>query len=234
MTGASIRVLVADDHRLFRDGVSALLSVTPDLEVVGEAPDADTAVALAAELAPDVVLMDLQMPGGGLSATERIAAAQPDVRVLVLTMFDDDDSVFAALRAGARGYVLKDSEAEDLVRAVRAAAAGEAIFGRSIAERLLTHFGEPRPAGRAPGTGLTASPLEILTPGERNVLRLMARGLNNPAIARELSYSHKTVRNYVSSIFRKLQVADRSQAIVRARDAGLHEGHLPGSLGPKL
>jgi DNA-binding NarL/FixJ family response regulator len=161
--------------------------------------------------------MDLQMPGGGLSATERIAAELPDVRVLVLTMFDDDDSVFAALRAGARGYVLKDSEAEDLVRAVRAAAAGEAIFGRSIAQRLLTHFSEP-PAGKVSPSLITG-----LTPSEHNVLRLMARGLNNPAIARELSYSDKTVRNYVSSIFRKLQVESRSEAIVRARDAGWHD-----------
>lgn len=218
MSDAALRVVVADDHRLFRDGVKALLSVTPDLEVVGEAADADTAVALAVDLVPDVVLMDLQMPGGGLSATQRIAAEVPEVRVLVLTMFDDDESVFAALRAGARGYVLKDSEADDLVRAVRAAAAGEAIFGRSIAERLLTFFGE-----RPRGGELTSSPINDLTPGERNVLRLMARGLNNPAIALELSYSHKTVRNYVSAIFRKLQVADRAQAIVRARDAGLHE-----------
>ena len=213
-----VRVLVADDHRLFRDGVRALLSVTPVVEVVGEAADADSAVARALELEPDVVLMDLQMPGGGLGATTRIAAERPDVRVLVLTMFDDDDSVLAALRAGARGYVLKDSEAEDLVRAVRAAAAGEAIFGRSVAERLLHLF------GAAPASGLPASPLiGDLTPSERNVLRLMAQGLNNPAIARELSYSHKTVRNYVSSIFRKLSVADRAQAIVRARESGLHE-----------
>jgi DNA-binding NarL/FixJ family response regulator len=209
----TVRVLVADDHRLFRDGVRALLAVTPDIEIVGEAADADTAASLALELRPDVVLMDLQMPGGGgLAATARVVEGAPDIAVLVLTMFEDDDSVFAAVRAGARGYVLKDSEAEDLVRAVRSAARGEAIFGRSVAARMLRWFAAPR----------AAEPFEDLTTGERNVLRLMARGLSNPAIATELSISHKTVRNYVSGIFRKLQVADRAQAIVRARQAGLH------------
>lgn len=209
-----VRVLVADDHRLFRDGVRALLAVTPDIEVVGEAADADAAAALALELRPDVVLMDLQMPGGGLAATTRVVDAAPEVAVLVLTMFDEDDSVFAAVRAGARGYVLKDSEAEDLVRAVRSAARGEAIFGRSVAARMLGWFAAPRTGADEPFADLTA--------GERNVLRLMAQGLSNPAIAAELSISQKTVRNYVSGVFRKLQVADRAQAIVRAREAGLH------------
>lgn len=220
----TVRVLVADDHRLFRDGVRALLSVTEDLDVVGEAPDAATAVARCAELDPDVVLMDLQMPGGGLRATSAIAQAQPSVAVLVLTMFDDDDSVFAAIRAGARGYVLKDSEAEELTRAVRAAAAGEAIFGRAIAARLLTYF-----AGQAARPVPGAAPFDDLTASERNVLRLVAQGSNNQEIARELYISHKTVRNYVSSIFRKLQVANRAEAIVAAREAGLHE---PGATGP--
>lgn len=240
----TIRVLVADDHRLFRDGVRALLSVSGDLEVVGEAADGPTAVALCAELAPDVVLMDLHMPGGGLPATAAIARAQPDVAVLVLTMFDDDDSVFAAVRAGARGYVLKDSEAEDLTRAVRSAAAGEAIFGKAVAARMLAWFsgtvgssGAPSgsaslggggPAGE--GAGPPRPELEELTASEHNVLRLMAQGADNQAIARQLYISHKTVRNYVSSIFRKLQVANRAEAIVAAREAGLHQagGDTPG------
>lgn len=218
----TVRVLVADDHGLFRDGVRALLSVSGDLEVVGEAADAPSAVARCAELAPDVVLMDLQMPGGGgLAATAAIAQAQPEVAVLVLTMFDDDDSVFAAVRAGARGYVLKDSEAEDLTRAVRAAAAGEAIFGRAVAARMLSWFGSPPPSAAAGAGGPT--PFEDLTASERNVLRLLAQGSDNQAIGRELFISHKTVRNYVSSIFRKLQVANRAEAIVAAREAGLHQ-----------
>lgn len=224
------RVLVADDHRLFRDGVRALLSVSGDLEVVGEAADGPTAVALCAELRPDVVLMDLQMPGGGLNATAAIAQAQPEVAVLVLTMFDDDDSVFAALRAGARGYVLKDSEAEDLTRAVRSAAAGEAIFGKAVAARMLAYFSglsgavggvSTNPIGQR--SQLISPLFEELTASEHNVLRLMAQGSDNQAIARELFISHKTVRNYVSSIFRKLQVANRAEAIVAAREAGLHQ-----------
>jgi DNA-binding NarL/FixJ family response regulator len=216
-----IRVLVADDHRLFRDGVRALLAVTADLEVVGEAATADATLELAATLTPDVVLMDLNMPGGGLNATRAIAATLPDVNVLVLTMLEDDDSVFAAIRAGARGYVLKDSEAEDLVRAVRSAARGEAIFGREVAARMLGLFAQE--GARRGLRSSAAAGFTELTTSEANVVRLMARGLNNSAIAAELSISHKTVRNYVSSIFRKLRVTDRAQAIVRARDAGLHE-----------
>jgi DNA-binding NarL/FixJ family response regulator len=225
----TVRVLIADDHRLFRDGVKALLSVSPDLEVVGEASDATTAVALCAELQPDVVLMDLQMPGGGLTATREIAQNGPEAAVLVLTMFDDDDSVFTAVRAGARGYVLKDSEAEDLTRAIRAAAAGEAIFGSAIAARLLSYF------GGVPSRPPEPDPLptfEELTTSERNVLELMATGADNQTIAAELFISHKTVRNYVSSIFRKLQVANRAEAIVAAREAGLHRTETPNGRDP--
>ena len=212
----AIRVLVADDHRLFRDGVRALLSVSADLEVVGEAADAPSTVELAARLQPDVILMDLQMPGGGgLAATADVAVAAPQAAVLVLTMFQDDESVFAAVRAGARGYLLKDADPADLVRAVRSAARGEAIFGREVAGRLLDWF-----AGRRPD--LQDVPFEDLTVSERNVLRLMSRGESNAQIALTLNISHKTVRNYVSGVFRKLQVVDRSQAIVRAREAGLH------------
>lgn len=211
---APIRVLVADDHRLFRDGVRALLSVTDDLSVVAEVGDADAAVAAARQLRPDVVLMDLHMPGGGLAATATLAVELPEVAVLVLTMVEDDDSVVAAVRAGARGYVLKDSEAEDLVRAVRSVARGEAIFGSSVARGALAALAGRRPQPVEPFPELTAS--------ERNVLRLMARGQSNAAIALDLAISHKTVRNYVSSIFHKLGVADRAQAVVRAREAGLH------------
>ena len=215
MTGDVVRVLIADDHRLFRDGVKALLSVTNGIEVVGEAADADAAVEVALGLRPDVVLMDLQMPGGGgLAATRQLAEQAPEVAVLVLTMSEDNESVFAAVRVGARGYVLKDSEADDLVRAIRAAARGEAIFGASIAVQVLGQL-----AGRRASV---PEPYADLTTGERNVLRLLARGFTNTAIARELSISDKTVRNYVSSVFRKLQVSDRAQAIVAARESGLH------------
>jgi DNA-binding NarL/FixJ family response regulator len=213
-TSDVLRVLVADDHRLFRDGVRALLSVTGDLAVVGEVGDGHSVLDAARELRPDVVLMDLHMPGGGIAATSALTAELPDVAVLVLTMVEDDDSVVAAVRAGARGYVLKDSEAEDLVRAVRAVARGEAIFGRAVAAGALGAL-----AGRRPRP---AEPFADLTTSERNVLRLVARGLGNAAIAGELSISHKTVRNYVSSIFHKLGVTDRAQAVVRAREAGLH------------
>lgn len=211
---SALRVVIADDHALFRGGVRALLSTADGIEVVAEAADADEAVSVTRASHPDVVLMDLDMPGGGLAATAAIAAELPNVAVLVLTMFEDDDSVFAAMRAGARGYVLKDGEAEDLVRAITAAAHGDAIFGPAIAARMAGFFAHAREGGQGAFADLTAS--------EQSVLRLMARGERNPAIARELSFSEKTVRNYVSSIFRKLQVADRSEAIVRARDAGLH------------
>lgn len=210
-----VRVLVADDHRLFRQGVRGLLAVSGEAEVVGEAGDTATAIALAAELLPDVVLMDLHMPrGGGLTATAEIASAHPEIAVLVLTMIDDGETVLAAIRSGARGYVLKDTEAEDLLRAVLAAAHGEAIFGAGVAARLLDRVG-----GRAlPVT----DPFSDLTDSERSVLRLMARGLANAEIGRTLSLSEKTVRNYVSTVFRKLGVTNRTSAVVLARRAGLH------------
>ena len=206
------RVLIADDHTLFRRGLRALLSTVPGIEVVGEAADGEAAVEICGELAPDVVLMDLQMPGGGgLAAIRAITEASPNTSVLVVTMSEDDDSVFAAMRAGARGYVLKDMDAEDLASAIVLVSRGEALFSRGIAARLLSYFSQP-PAAR---------PFADLTESERNVLRLMATGANNSTIARELSLSPKTVRNYISSIFRKLQVADRPQAIVLARQAGI-------------
>ena len=171
-----------------------------------------SAVELALSLQPDVVLMDLQLPdGSGIQATRAIVADSPSIRVLVVTMFEDDDSVFAALRAGARGYVLKGTDEEDLLRAIRSVARGEAIFSPSIASRVLTYFSRPAPTPLFP----------MLTEREREILVLIAQGKNNPAIARELFLSPKTVANHVSNIFSKLQVADRSEAIIRARDAGL-------------
>lgn len=217
----SIRILIADDHPVFRFGLRALLNAMPDTEVVGDATTGEAAIALAAEAKPDVVLMDINMPGiGGIEAVRRIRAAQPDVRVLMVTMLEDD-SVFAALRAGARGYVIKGAEPAEVLRAIRAVAEGDAIFSPSIAERML-HFFAAQPA--APRNTAQAShdpAFAELTEREREVLGLIARGLTNSAIAERLVLSPKTVRNYITEIFSKLQVADRAQAIIRARDAGL-------------
>jgi DNA-binding NarL/FixJ family response regulator len=208
-----VRVLLVEDHPLFRKGVVALLQAVPDVEVAGVAATGEEGVALAGELRPDVVLMDLQLPGmSGIEATRDIVAAHPEVRVLVLSLFEDEDSVFLALRAGARGYVLKDADEEELVGALRAVARGEAIFSPSIAERVLTFFAAPRPAPKV---------FPALTDRERDILSLIAGGHPNPAIARTLSLSPKTVANYVSTIFAKLQVADRAEAMIRAREAGL-------------
>jgi DNA-binding NarL/FixJ family response regulator len=206
-----ITVLIADDHPMFRRGLRALLATVPGIEVLGEAANGVEAVRLAEELRPRLLLLDLQMPGGdGLGAIRRLAAAAPQPHILVVTMFEDDDSVFAAMRAGARGYVLKDTDDEEMTRAILAVGHGEAIFSPAIAARIMTFF-----AGRP------ADPFPALTASERNVLGLMARGLANDTIAAELSLSPKTVRNYVSNIFVKLHVAGRAEAIVRARDAGL-------------
>jgi DNA-binding NarL/FixJ family response regulator len=210
-----ITILIADDHPVFRKGLRALLLSLPDTELVGEATSGTEAVRLAEQLQPDVILMDLQMPeGGGLAAIRQIVQTSPHIRILVVTMFQDDDSVFAAMRAGARGYVLKDMHDEDIARAILAVGRGDAIFSPAIAQRLMNFF-NARPA----------LPVEIfpeLTESERNVLKLMAQGLNNDLIAQQLSFTNKTVRNYVSNIFSKLQVADRAQAIVKAREAGLN------------
>jgi DNA-binding NarL/FixJ family response regulator len=210
-----IRVLIADDHTLFRDGLRALLRSLPEAEVVGEAATGDEAADRALELQPDVVLMDLQMPGtNGIEATRRILHTSPHVGVLVLTMFEDDDSVFAAMRAGARGYILKGADQEEMVRAIRAVASGEALFGPAIAQRLMTFFASPGPLS-------PVHPFPGLTDREREVLELIAQGRSNPEIANRLVLSPKTVRNHISNVFSKLQVVDRAQAIVRAREAGL-------------
>jgi DNA-binding NarL/FixJ family response regulator len=210
MSGA-IRVLVADDHPLFLQGLRAALEATPDVDVVGAATDGAEAVRLATELEPDVVLMDLQMPElSGLEATRRILEGRPETHVLVLTMFDSDSSVYAAIRAGAKGYLLKGADQQDIERAIRTVAAGEAVFGSAIAARLVSYFDNNR-----------SRPFPELTPREHDVLELLADGRNNQAIADELMLSLKTVRNNVSAIFTKLRVADRAQAMLKARDGGL-------------
>jgi DNA-binding NarL/FixJ family response regulator len=214
MSNDEIRILIADDHPLFRFGLRALLEAEAGTAVIGEATSGVEAVEMAASLQPDVILMDINMPAlNGLEATRQILAGNPEANILVLTMFDDD-TVFAAIRAGARGYLLKGSEGEETLRAIRAVASGEAIFSANIAERLMQHF------ANEPQTG-TAPPFPDLTPRELEVLQLIAQGLTNNAIAEKLVLSPKTVRNQVSTIFSKLQVANRAEAIVRAREAGL-------------
>jgi DNA-binding NarL/FixJ family response regulator len=211
-----IRILVADDHPAFRRGLELMLVEVADFCIVGMAETGTRAVELAGSLAPDVVLMDLRMPDlDGIEATRRISRAVPAPAVVVLTMFEDDDSVFAAMRAGARGYLLKGADQEEIVRAIRAAAAGEAIFGPEIATRVINHF--------ARGAGSTTAAFPSLTEREREVLEMIAVGKGNATIAQELMISLKTVRNHVSNIFTKLQVSDRAGAIVKARKAGL--GH---------
>jgi DNA-binding NarL/FixJ family response regulator len=211
-----IRVVVVDDHPLYREGVADALGDADDIDVVGTAADGEAGVAVVDEVRPDVVLMDLRMPGGGgLSATTAIAARHPGTAVVVLTMSnDDDDSVFAALRASARGYLLKESEGADIARAVRAAARSEAVFGPPIADRVLAFFANSRARG-------AAVPFPELTDREREVLDLVAHGLPNAAIAARLFLSEKTVRNRVSDVLTKLHAASRAEAVALARDAGL-------------
>ncbi len=212
----SIRILIADDHLFYREGVRTLLAGVPDLEVVGEAATGDEAITQAHRLQPEVILMDIKMPGmNGIEATRQILHTSPHIGVLVVTMFEDDDSVFAAMRAGARGYLLKDADQDELVQAVRAISRGHAIFSPTIAQRLMQYF-TALPSQAGPSVVFPE-----LTEREREVLTLIARGESNAAIAHRLVLSVKTVQNHVSNIFSKLQVADRAQAIVRAREAGL-------------
>lgn len=214
----SIKVLIADDHVFYREGVRALLSNVPEVEVVGEANNGEEAIAQTSELQPNVILMDLKMPGmNGIDATRKINETQTNIGVLVITMFDDDDSVFAAMRAGARGYLLKDADKDEVVRAIVAVERGEAIFSPAIAKRMMQYFSAPSASSQKNQPDEFAE----LTEREYEILDLIAQGDNNTVIANKLSLSIKTVQNYVSSILTKLQVADRSQAIVRAREAGL-------------
>jgi DNA-binding NarL/FixJ family response regulator len=209
-----VRVLIADDHPMFRDGLAGLIRAGAGTELVGEAATGTEAVQLARRVQPDVVVMDLHMPDlDGIEATRRIVADSPHIAVVVLTMFDDNDSVFSALRAGARGYLLKGADHEQIQRAVRSVADGEVIFGAELAARMMAYFAAPP----HPAPALFPQ----LTEREREVLELVAEGQSNGVIAGRLSLSQKTVRNHVSNILTKLQVADRAQAIVRAREAGL-------------
>jgi DNA-binding NarL/FixJ family response regulator len=213
--GHRIRVLIADDHPVFRDGLRAMIATEPDLELVGEAAGGEEAVAMARGLQPDVILMDLHMPGlNGTEATRQIRDTVPGAKVLVLTMSEDDASVVAAIRAGARGFVVKGIRAIEATRAIRSVAAGEAIFSPSVATRLLELVADAR----------LAAPTKVfpeLTDRERETLNLIARGCKNAEIAGLLHVSPKTVRNYVTSIFDKLDLVDRSEAIIRARNSGL-------------
>jgi DNA-binding NarL/FixJ family response regulator len=212
---STIRVLIADDHGVVREGLRAVLGSEPDVEVVGEAATGNEVVEQAAEVRPDAILMDIQMPDvNGIEATRRILEVDPEVGVVVLTMFEDDDSVFSAMRAGARGYVLKGAPPSEILKVLRAVADGEAYFGPEVAKRLMSFFSEPKPIS-------SEDIFPELSAREREILDLIAQGHSNHKIAGRLFLSPKTVGNHISHIFTKLQVADRAHAIIRAREAGL-------------
>lgn len=211
----TLSVLIADDEPAFRGGLRALLRSVATLELVGDAASGDEVIRLAASLQPDIILMDINMPVvNGIEATRRILTTSPHIGILILTMFEDDDSVFAALRAGARGYLLKGALKAEILRAIQAVSSGEVIFGAAVAQRMVRYF-----TGLKPVEPVALFP--ELTERERELLGLIAQGLNNGEIAHRLSLSAKTVRNHITNIFSKLQVVDRAQAIVRAREAGL-------------
>ncbi len=214
MIGTPTRVLIADDHPVFRDGLASLLEPLPGIEVVARASDGHQAVALAAEHDPDVIVMDVQMPGlNGIEATRQVVANRPQVGVLVLTMGEDDGTVLSALRAGARGYLRKGAEQDEIVRAIETVRGGGVVFGASLAGRIAEVL--------TPPPGATTRPFPELTERETEVLDRIAAGRNNGQIAAELFLSPKTIRNNVSSILAKLQATDRAEVIIRARDAGL-------------
>ncbi|WP_123042599.1 response regulator transcription factor [Cohnella candidum] len=208
-----LRIVIVDDHPMFRHGVRTLFSTTPDLEVVGEAANGQEALTLASELIPDVMLMDIRMPGeSGVEITRKITSRFPAVRILILTMFEDDASVFTAMRSGAKGYVLKDADKDELLRAIRAVGNGEAIFSPGIASRMIEYFSMSRPAA-------SEEMFPELSVREREVLYLMTEGLSNAAISSKLEISGKTVANYITNILNKLQVQDRHEAMRLARES---------------
>jgi DNA-binding NarL/FixJ family response regulator len=212
---APVRILIVEDHPLYLKSLRSLIQAEGDLLLVGDTDNGTTAVTLALDLQPDLILMDLHLPGqSGITATREIVNALPGTRILVITLFEDENSVFAALRAGARGYILKDADEGEIIRAVRSVANGDSLFSPSIANQVLAFFAAARPV--APRV------FPALTDRERDILTLLARGKTNAAIAQDLHLSSKTIANNLTNIFSKLQVADRSEAIIRARDAGLH------------
>jgi DNA-binding NarL/FixJ family response regulator len=214
MNDSSIQILIAEDSKAFREGLRDLFQATPNMGLSGEAINGLEACELAKRLQPDVILMDLQMPElNGIEATRRILASSPHIAILVLTMYDDDESVFAAMRAGARGYLLKGALKNEIIQAIQCVVAGGAIFSPAIAKRMMTYFSQIRSSA--------AYAFPELTDREQEILLLIAQHETNQEIARQLNISPKTVRNHVSNIFAKLQVADRAEAIIRARDAGL-------------
>ena len=218
MDRSALQVLVAEDSKEFREGLRDLLKASPDMQLAGEAANGLEALRLAKQLQPDVILMDLHMPDmNGIEATRQILRTSPHMAILVLTMYDDDESVFAAMRAGARGYLLKGALKNEILRAIRGVAAGEAIFGPLIAQRMVDYFSQLRPAAAA---------FPELTGREQEILTLMAQGKKNPEIAQQLQINLKTVQNHISNIFTKLQVSDRAEAILRAKDAGLGQNNL--------
>lgn len=211
-----IRIVVADDHPVVRSGLVAMLRTIAGFDVVGEASDGETAVRAAAEHSPHVILMDVRMPGmDGIEAARRVRAQVPGCRVLMLTMYDDDATVFTAMQAGAQGYLLKEADQDEIVRAVRGVVAGDAIFGPGVAARVLTYFASP------PRVAAAQNPFPELTDRERDILDLLARGRRTAEIAAQLYLSPKTVSNNLTTIFSKLQVDGRGEAIVRAREGGL-------------
>lgn len=208
-------ILIADDEPAFRSGLRALLKSVDDLTLVGDAETGGEAIRLAAELQPDIILMDINMPGvNGIEATRRILHTSPHIGILILTMFEDDDSVFAAMRAGARGYLLKGALKAEILRAIQTVGGGGVVFGAAIAQRMMRYFAGVKPVE-------SSDLFPELTDREREILALIAEGLSNNEIAQRLVLSGKTIRNHITNIFSKLQVADRAQAIVRARDAGM-------------